>query len=446
MSSSISNTRPVMLPKLAERHVYGNEQQGRFLTKYPEELNPTYFGTELTNDIKDNKFSRQLGSKAYELKDHLGNVRVTHSDIKMPTGTPVQPFRVDLLTKSEYYPYGMVIEELSYNLSNNRYGFGGTHEMDNEVKGGVGNHLSFGEFGYDTRVGRRFNLDPERSSTPDFTPYRFAFDNPIFWMDGNGKSETAYTRYLDRQLATPEGARREIQIAKETAGLRIMAATIGLGMLGGPAILGSYGITSITSASNSLFATIMSTEAGRRIVNTLYLNSNKTVQTIASIVDPNPGADYDGVNVGKSLINAGRKILPKASEIFANSSASRFLAESYALATKYTDYKDANQVIKNNNETFDLVKTLSNGMKNVVDVTTINTKSKYLPLTDYLKGKLNALSYLSVDDFKERKVHIYLPEGKYTEKEINKLSDRIQNYINDNDLKNVKFEISEIGN
>lgn len=82
MSSSISNTRPVMLPKLAERHVYGNEQQGRFLTKYPEELNPTYFGTELTNDIKDNKFSRQLGKKSYELKDHLGNVRVTFSDIK----------------------------------------------------------------------------------------------------------------------------------------------------------------------------------------------------------------------------------------------------------------------------------------------------------------------------------------------------------------------------
>ena len=39
-----------------------------------------------------------------------------------------------------------------------RYGFGG-HENDNEVKGN-GNHLDFGGYGYDTRLGRRFNIDP----------------------------------------------------------------------------------------------------------------------------------------------------------------------------------------------------------------------------------------------------------------------------------------------
>gem|GEM_PF-5691512 len=31
----------------------------------------------------------------------------------------------------------------SYSMLDNRYGFGGTHEMDNEVKGGVGNTLIF---------------------------------------------------------------------------------------------------------------------------------------------------------------------------------------------------------------------------------------------------------------------------------------------------------------
>ena len=98
----MSYSNPEFLPKLAERHVYGNEQQGRFLTKYPEELNPTYFGTELTNDIKDNKFSRQLGNKAYELKDHLGNVRATFSDIKMPKTPSNGTYEVDLLSKSEY--------------------------------------------------------------------------------------------------------------------------------------------------------------------------------------------------------------------------------------------------------------------------------------------------------------------------------------------------------
>jgi len=28
----------------------------------------------------------------------------------MPTGSPSQPFMVDLLSKSEYYPYGMKIK------------------------------------------------------------------------------------------------------------------------------------------------------------------------------------------------------------------------------------------------------------------------------------------------------------------------------------------------
>jgi hypothetical protein len=63
-------------------------------------------------DIRNGIFSRQLGKKSYELKDHLGNVRTTFSDIKMPTGTPSQPFEVDLLSKFEYYPGGMPIFDL----------------------------------------------------------------------------------------------------------------------------------------------------------------------------------------------------------------------------------------------------------------------------------------------------------------------------------------------
>ncbi len=142
-------TNPEFLPKLAEWHVYGNEQQGRFMTKYPEELNPTYYGTEVTDDIKDNKFKRQLGKKSYELKDHLGNVRVTFSDIKMPTGSGLQPFRVDLMSRSEYYPYGMKIKELSYNATGARYGYNGTHEQDKELNTD-GNYLDFGNMGHET--------------------------------------------------------------------------------------------------------------------------------------------------------------------------------------------------------------------------------------------------------------------------------------------------------
>ena len=101
LSSSLTYADPTMLPKLAEWHIYGNEQQGRFLTKYPEQV-PTHYGVDVSLDVQNNIFSRQLGKKAYELKDHLGNVRATFSDIKMPKTPSNGTYEVDLLSKSEY--------------------------------------------------------------------------------------------------------------------------------------------------------------------------------------------------------------------------------------------------------------------------------------------------------------------------------------------------------
>jgi hypothetical protein len=57
------------IPELAEWHVYGNEQQGRFLTVYPTRQylntnsNPTqrvFYGAGLSEDITNNIFKRQL--------------------------------------------------------------------------------------------------------------------------------------------------------------------------------------------------------------------------------------------------------------------------------------------------------------------------------------------------------------------------------------------------
>lgn len=55
----------------------------------------------------------------------------------MPTDTPSQPFSVDLLSKSEYYPYGMKINELSFNPTSTRFGYNGTHEQDREMNAEV---------------------------------------------------------------------------------------------------------------------------------------------------------------------------------------------------------------------------------------------------------------------------------------------------------------------
>jgi RHS repeat-associated protein len=65
-----------------------------------------------------------------------------------------------------------------------RYGFGG-HEKDDEIKGS-GNHISFNDYGYDPRTGRRWQHDPIKQV--GISPYATFNNNPIFYSDPDGQS------------------------------------------------------------------------------------------------------------------------------------------------------------------------------------------------------------------------------------------------------------------
>jgi hypothetical protein len=64
------------------------------------------------------------------------------------------------------------------------YGFN-SHEKDNEVAG-VGNHYDFGGYGLDTRLGRRWQIDPVEQ--PDLSGYAVFNNNPNFFADPDGES------------------------------------------------------------------------------------------------------------------------------------------------------------------------------------------------------------------------------------------------------------------
>lgn len=90
-----------------------------------------------------------------------------------------------IFLSTNYYPFGSVQPGRSYNNGSYRYGYNG-HEMDNEVKG-VGNHVSFGDYGNDPRLGRRWNLDPQAWRIPGVSPYAINHNNPIVFTDPNGE-------------------------------------------------------------------------------------------------------------------------------------------------------------------------------------------------------------------------------------------------------------------
>ncbi|WP_299254015.1 RHS repeat-associated core domain-containing protein [uncultured Aquimarina sp.] len=104
-------------------------------------------------------------------------------------------FTPDVLTFSDYYPFGMLLPNRHGNSSDYRYGFNGK-EMDNEVKG-EGAQYDYGFRIYDPRIGKFLSRDPLASSFPWFTPYQFAGNKPIVAIDLDGLEELDY-RILDK--------------------------------------------------------------------------------------------------------------------------------------------------------------------------------------------------------------------------------------------------------
>jgi RHS repeat-associated protein len=68
-----------------------------------------------------------------------------------------------------------------------RYGFNGK-EKDDEVKG-EGLHLDYGFRIYDPRIGRFLSQDPLFKSYPWYTPYQFAGNKPVAFIDLDGLEE-----------------------------------------------------------------------------------------------------------------------------------------------------------------------------------------------------------------------------------------------------------------
>ncbi len=112
-------------------------------------------------------------------------------------GDAMQPELPDaeVLAANDYYPFGMLMPQRSYNGPTYRFGFNGMEE-DNELKGD-GNSLDFGARVYDPRMGRWLSIDPQTSRGPGFTPYNFAQNAPLLYNDPDGEwIEVTTTRYF----------------------------------------------------------------------------------------------------------------------------------------------------------------------------------------------------------------------------------------------------------
>jgi RHS repeat-associated protein len=159
------------------------------LGEYAANLNLT------TATVATSYFIRTRGKRRYELSNHLGNVQVVVSDRKIPipeaTNTTISYFTADIVSATDYYAFGAVMPDRSFNAVGYRFGFNGK-ENDNEVKGN-GNQQDYGMRIYDPRIGRFLSTDPLTNKYPFYTPFQFAGDDPINFVDVDG-GERGYSK------------------------------------------------------------------------------------------------------------------------------------------------------------------------------------------------------------------------------------------------------------
>ena len=153
-------------------------------------LRAQYISSSNTTSVTDGISTLIRGNKFYELSDARGNVMAVVTDKKIQhssNGTTVDYYEPDIVSATDYAPFGSPLSGRNYQSDIYRYGYNGK-ENDNEVKG-KGNQIDYGMRIYDPRLGRFLSVDPLTKSYPHYTPYSYAGNKPIVAVDLDGLEE-----------------------------------------------------------------------------------------------------------------------------------------------------------------------------------------------------------------------------------------------------------------
>ncbi|WP_296151664.1 RHS repeat-associated core domain-containing protein [uncultured Flavobacterium sp.] len=135
-------------------------------------------------------------SYVYNYTDHLGNVRMSY------TKNPANPSELKIIEESHYYPFGLkhqnynseefLFDKKGSNLQLRapaegqilpyQYKYNGK-EFQDEL--GL-NWYDYEARNYDPATGRWMNIDPMAEISRRYSPYAYALDNPVYFIDPDG--------------------------------------------------------------------------------------------------------------------------------------------------------------------------------------------------------------------------------------------------------------------
>ena len=137
----------------------------------------------------------------YQYKDHLGNNRLSFME---------NAGSVAIVDENNYYPFGLThkgYNSVTSGLGSSaakKYKYNGK-ELQNEI--GLGMY-DYGARHYDPALGRWFVVDPLADQMRRHSPYNYAFDNPIYFIDPDGMAPFPNPLGLNPLGAIAEGFRR----------------------------------------------------------------------------------------------------------------------------------------------------------------------------------------------------------------------------------------------